>query len=92
MNIDRSDYEGDPTQKDEAIKDLVNEIKVLQQLKDTKAKNINLIDAAFPFHSQLWIVSDYCSGGSLYTLVSAAQYSFRRSSHLELIASGLCAI
>ncbi|KAI9720015.1 MAG: hypothetical protein M1812_003141 [Candelaria pacifica] len=72
VNIDRSDYQGDPTQKDEAIKDLVNEIKVLQQLKSTKAKNVNLIDEAFSFSSQLWIVSDYCSGGSLYTLMKAS--------------------
>ncbi|KAI9760636.1 MAG: hypothetical protein M1835_000123, partial [Candelina submexicana] len=72
INIDKSDYEEHPTQKDEAMKDLVTEIKVLQQLKDTKAKNVNLIDEAFSFSSQLWIVSDYCSGGSLYTLMKAS--------------------
>ncbi len=54
------------------IKDIVQEIRILQQLHDAKAKNINPFFEAFQIHSQLWMVSEYCPGGSLSTLVSLA--------------------
>lgn len=53
----------------------MHEIKVLKQLKDANAKNVNIIFDAFQIHSQLWIVNEYCPGGSLRTLVSQ-QFSF----------------
>lgn len=42
----------------------------MKQLKDSKAKNVNMIYDAFAIHSQLWIVSEYVAGGSVRTLVS----------------------
>lgn len=44
---------------------------MLHALKDKKVANINLILEAFPFETQLWIVSEYCEGGSLTTLMKA---------------------
>lgn len=48
----------------------MHEIKVLKQLKDANTKNVNMIFDAFQIHSQLWIVNEYCPGGSVRTLVS----------------------
>ncbi|KAI9669340.1 MAG: hypothetical protein M1831_000376 [Alyxoria varia] len=73
INVDDSDYETDPQFKDEAIQDFVKEISVLRALRDSNARNINHIHEAFTFYSQLWIVSDYCPGGSVHTLMKAAK-------------------
>jgi len=71
MDVDTADYHMDIRNKDEAIKDFTKEISILQALKAGNAKNINLIYDAFSFHSQLWIVSEYCPGGSVHTLMKA---------------------
>lgn len=55
------------------MKDFVNEISILKTLKASQAKNINNIHDAFSFYSQLWIVSDYCPGGSVHTLMKATK-------------------
>ena len=72
IDIDNADYKLSREIKDQAIKDFVNETKILHTLKDSKAKNINTIHSAFAFYSQLWIVSDYCPGGSVSTLMKAS--------------------
>lgn len=54
----------------------MHEIKVLKQLKDAKTKNVNVIFDAFQIHSQLWIVNEYCPGGSVRTLVSLVLVCF----------------
>jgi len=71
VNIDDMDFTMDPRDRDETVKDFRKEVSILQQLKDSKAKNVNLIHDAFDLHSQLWIVSDYCTGGSVRTLMRA---------------------
>ncbi|KAI5299262.1 hypothetical protein KEM55_002395, partial [Ascosphaera atra] len=43
----------------------------MQQVKDAKAKNINMIIEAVSIHSQLWLVCEYCPGGSVKTLMRA---------------------
>lgn len=57
---------------------------MLKQLKDAKTKNVNVIFDAFQIHSQLWIVNEYCPGGSVRTLVSLVFFGFFDpfSSHL----------
>lgn len=57
--------------KDATIKDTMHEIDVLTRLKETGAENINLIKDAFEFHTQFWIVTEYCPGGSVHTLMKA---------------------
>ncbi|GIZ44363.1 hypothetical protein CKM354_000756300 [Cercospora kikuchii] len=70
ISIDESDWSnsmnGDPTQ---TISEFKKEVSTLRQLKDNNAKNVNVIHDAFDWHSQLWIVSDYCTGGSVRTLM-----------------------
>ncbi|KAI9727973.1 MAG: hypothetical protein M1828_005378 [Chrysothrix sp. TS-e1954] len=71
VDVDDSDYKLNAEAKDHTITDFLNEIQILQTLKDSRAQNINIIHDAFSFHSQLWIVSDYCPGGSVHTLMKA---------------------
>ncbi|KAL8871477.1 MAG: hypothetical protein Q9174_002696 [Haloplaca sp. 1 TL-2023] len=69
VDVDPHDFKVHHLEKDESISTVMHEIKVLTQLRDSGAKNINLIIDAFPIHSQLWIVTEYCPGGSLHTLM-----------------------
>ncbi|CZT17804.1 uncharacterized protein RCC_03640 [Ramularia collo-cygni] len=72
LNIDEQDWSsgfGAQDPRDETIKDFRKEVGILQQLKDNNVKNVNVIHDAFDLHSQLWMVSDYCTGGSLRTLL-----------------------
>ncbi|GAM85973.1 hypothetical protein ANO11243_039830 [Dothideomycetidae sp. 11243] len=69
IDVDELDYRIGFKDKDEAIADFVKEVNALKQVKDSNARNINQIQEAFDLHSQLWIVSDYCSGGSVHTLM-----------------------
>lgn len=71
VNIDDMDFSADPRDRDETVKDFRKEVGILQQLKDSGARNVNLIHEAFDLHSQLWIISDYCTGGSVRTLMRA---------------------
>jgi serine/threonine protein kinase len=71
VNIDDMDFSADPRDRDETVRDFRKEVGILQQLKDSGARNVNLIHDAFDLHSQLWIVSDYCTGGSVRTLMRA---------------------
>ncbi|WPH01042.1 Hypothetical protein R9X50_00387700 [Acrodontium crateriforme] len=71
VNIDEDDYKAHALEKDDAIASFRKEVGILQQLKDSKAQNVNLIHDAFDIHNQLWIVCDYCTGGSVRTLMRA---------------------
>ncbi|KAK6432319.1 hypothetical protein LTR95_011512 [Oleoguttula sp. CCFEE 5521] len=71
VNIDDMDFTMPLEQRDETVKDFRKEVTILKQLKDSGARNVNLIHDAFDLHSQLWIISDYCTGGSVRTLMRA---------------------
>lgn len=81
IDVDSTDYKSNARAKDDTIEVTIHEIKVLKQLKDSKAKNVNIFYDAFQIHSQLWIVNDYCPGGSVHTLVSRAG----SDTHMQLI-------
>ena len=67
MDVDKVDYE-EMTSKN--LSETLKEISVLQQLRDSKARNyVNIFHEARPVHQELWIVSEYCPGGSVYTLM-----------------------
>ena len=87
--MDTSDYKLDLKNKDEAIKDFVNEITILRQLKDSGAKNINGLLEAFSLHSQLWITAEYCPGGSVHTLMRANSKPGLEESYMVPIAREL---
>ncbi|KAL8937905.1 MAG: hypothetical protein Q9216_004191, partial [Gyalolechia sp. 2 TL-2023] len=69
VDVDPHDFKVHYLEKDESIQTVLHEIKILTQLRDSNARNINLIIDAFSIHSQLWIVTEYCPGGSLHTLM-----------------------
>lgn len=71
MEIDQMDYELPGQQKDESIADFIRETKILRQVKDSGAKNVNMIIDSFAVYSQLWLIADYCPGGSVKTLMRA---------------------
>lgn len=71
INTDDVDYAHHTLDKDDTIKDFLKEVNTLQQLKDASAKNINMIKEAFDLQEQLWIVCEYCTGGSVRTLMRA---------------------
>lgn len=58
---------------DENIREFRKEVSVLQRLKDMGIPNVNVLHDAFDMHSQLWMVSDYCTGGSVRTLMRPYQ-------------------
>jgi serine/threonine protein kinase len=71
-NIDDQDWESNfepSSARDETIRDFTKEVSILQQLKDNNVRNVNVIHDAFDWHSQLWIVAAYCTGGSVRTLM-----------------------
>lgn len=70
MDIDSMDYKSGRDFKDESIKDFIHETRVMKQVKDAGAKNINQLIEAVSIQSQLWLVCEYCPGGSVRTLVS----------------------
>ncbi|KAF2634925.1 kinase-like protein [Massarina eburnea CBS 473.64] len=67
IDIDREDYEHMSTT---GLSDTLKEINILQQLGDSRARPyVNIIEEARPVHNELWIVSEYASGGSIATLM-----------------------
>ncbi|KAE8832680.1 hypothetical protein HRS9122_08393 [Pyrenophora teres f. teres] len=67
IEIDKVDYE-EMTHKN--LQDTLKEIDILQQLRDSKARPyVNIIEEARPVHNELWIISEYASGGSVNTLM-----------------------
>ncbi|CAG7917058.1 unnamed protein product [Penicillium olsonii] len=71
LDIDSLDYSAIRDLRDESIKDFIHETKVMKQVKDSGAKNINELIEAISMHSQLWLVCEYCPGGSVRTLMRA---------------------
>ncbi|KAL3461583.1 hypothetical protein BJX64DRAFT_154644 [Aspergillus heterothallicus] len=71
LDIDSLDYKSVRDFKDESIKDFIHETKVMKQVKDSGARNINELIEAVSIHSQLWLVCEYCPGGSVRTLMRA---------------------
>lgn len=68
--VDSTDYKEYFEDKDRSLPDLIKEINVLQQLKESRARHyVNIIYEAFSMYSELWIVSEYCPGGSVLTLM-----------------------
>ncbi|KAM0420526.1 hypothetical protein ACHAPT_011695 [Fusarium lateritium] len=49
--------------------DLLKEINALQLLSDTGAKNINHVIEALPVGQSMWMITEYCAGGSVATLM-----------------------
>ena len=72
LDIDDADFQAYGEQRDEQIKDFNREIRILRQAQDSGAENLNQMIEALPIHSQLWLICEYCPGGSVKTLVSTS--------------------
>lgn len=68
IDIDESDTQN-PRNAD-SCSDVLKEIGALSILSETKAKNINYVIEALVIGQSMWLVTEYCSGGSVATLVS----------------------
>jgi len=68
LEVDVEDYNAHA--KNVNIETTLHEIKILGELSGGKIKNVNPLLDAFSLHSQIWIVNEYCPGGSIKTLVS----------------------
>lgn len=51
------------------VRDAIQEVQLLSQLKQGEQHNIIRYHESFLEGSRLWVVMDYCSGGSVRTLV-----------------------
>ncbi|KAI9802414.1 MAG: hypothetical protein M1825_002797 [Sarcosagium campestre] len=74
IDLDASDYKlnikpGDDG--DDTLTDFFRETEALKTLRERNARNINVIYDCFNFASEVWIVSEYCPGGSVSTLMQA---------------------
>ncbi|PHH67159.1 hypothetical protein CDD81_2928 [Ophiocordyceps australis] len=49
--------------------DLLKEINALQLLADSGARNINHVIEALPVGQSMWMITEYCAGGSVATLM-----------------------
>ncbi|KAI6783755.1 Serine/threonine-protein kinase-like protein [Emericellopsis cladophorae] len=67
IDIDQSDTM-DPRLAD-TYSDLLKEINALQMLGRTGAKNVNLVIEALPVAQSMWMITEYCAGGSVSTLM-----------------------
>lgn len=66
----------DLDQHDDEIKDIQKEIALLSQLKAGDAPNITAFHGSYLLGHRLWVIMDFCSGGSVRTLVSFTFFFF----------------
>ena len=69
LDIDAVDFKAQLSDRDQSYEDFLKELKTLQQLQSAGARNVNQIFEVLEVHSQFWIISEYCPGGSVHTLV-----------------------
>lgn len=67
IDIDQSDTM-EPRMAD-TYSDLLKEINALQLLSQTGARNVNTVIEALPVAQSMWMVTEYCAGGSVATLM-----------------------
>lgn len=51
--------------------EFMKEVNALKLLSETKARNINHVIEALPVGKAMWMITEYCGGGSISTLVSS---------------------
>jgi serine/threonine protein kinase len=67
IDIDQSDNQ-DPKMSD-TYSDLLKEINALRMLSDRGARNVNHVIEALPVGQSMWMITEYCAGGSVATLM-----------------------
>lgn len=71
IDIDESDTVN-PRQAN-AYAEFLKEVNALKILSENKARNINHVVEALPVGQTMWMITEYCGGGSIATLVSPAR-------------------
>ncbi|ODQ63909.1 kinase-like protein, partial [Nadsonia fulvescens var. elongata DSM 6958] len=64
------------TPEDDVL-DVQREIALLSQLKQADALNVTKYHGSYLFGTRLWIIMDYCAGGSVRTLLKAGKVEER---------------
>ncbi|KAL3419001.1 serine threonine-protein kinase nak1 [Phlyctema vagabunda] len=54
----------------DAYGDFIKEVNALTALSEIKARNINNVTEALPVGKAMWMITEYCAGGSVSTLMS----------------------
>jgi serine/threonine protein kinase len=67
LDIDESDTANPRTA--DSYSEFLKEVNALKILSENKARNINHVIEALPVDQTMWIVTEYCAGGSVATLV-----------------------
>jgi serine/threonine protein kinase len=57
----------------DSYSEFLKEVNALKILSENKAKNINHVIEALPVNQAMWMITEYCGGGSVATLVSRLQ-------------------
>lgn len=73
LDIDEADFQAFGDMRDEQIRDFNKEIQILRRAQESGAENLNQMIEALPVHSQLWLICEYCPGGSVKTLMRATK-------------------
>jgi len=68
IDIDESDTVN-PRNAD-SYSEFLKEVNALRILSDNRARNINHVIEALPVGQSMWMITEYCGGGSIATLVS----------------------
>lgn len=68
IDIDESDTIN-PRNAD-SYSEFLKEVNALKILSESKAENINFFLDAVPVGQAMWMITEYCGGGSIATLVS----------------------
>ena len=91
MDTDSVDFQADHRGRDDSIQSTLNEIKVLAKVSGSNSVNINPFLGAFQLHSQIWIINEYCPGGSLRTLCNAYPGHRLEEKYIKAVARELAA-
>jgi len=59
----------------DSYSEFLKEVNALNILSQNKARNINHVIEALPVGQAMWMITEYCGGGSVATLVSRARIS-----------------
>jgi serine/threonine protein kinase len=77
IDIDQSDT-ANPRNAD-SYSEFLKEIGALKILSENKARNINHVIDALPVGQSMWMITEFCGGGSVVTLVSILYKSLFRA-------------
>jgi serine/threonine protein kinase len=65
----------------DSYSEFLKEVNALKLLSETNARNINHVIEALPVGPAMWMITEFCGGGSIATLVSLL-FSFRAVSRI----------